>query len=54
MNHTLHVFEPEMSLNSDFPKSRREMEREIGVETDASKPMLLKLIERIKFGGTVS
>jgi hypothetical protein len=30
------------------------MEREIGLDQDNSKPLLLKLIEKIKFGGTAS
>lgn len=52
MEHSLHVFVPEMSLSEDFPKSRQEMEREIGLQDrDQSKPLLLKLIEQLKFGG---
>ena len=31
MEHSVHVFVPEMSLSEDFPKSRQEMEREIGL-----------------------
>lgn len=53
MEHSLHVFEPEMSLDGPgmFPKDRRTIEREIGMtDQDASKPLLLKLIEQIKFG----
>jgi len=51
MDHTLHVFEPEMSLDNSFPKNRRTIEREIGItDQDESKPLLLKLIEQIKFG----
>jgi hypothetical protein len=51
MEHSLHVFVPEMSLSEDFPKRRQEMEREIGiVDKDQSKPLLLKLVEQIKFG----
>ena len=46
MKHSLHVFIPEMSLQEDFPKSKQEIEREIGIaDKDASKPLLLKLIE---------
>jgi len=52
MEHSLHVFVPEMSLSEDFPKRRQDMEREIGItEKDQSKPLLLKLIEMVKFGG---
>lgn len=52
MKHSLNVFVPEMSLSEDFPKRRDEMEREIGIaDRDASKPLLLKLVEQIKFGG---
>ena len=55
MDHSLHVFVPEMSLSEDFPKKRQEMEREIGItDRDQSKPLLLKLIEMIKFGGKQS
>lgn len=51
MEHSLHVFVPEMSLSEDFPKKRSEMEREIGMtDKDQSKPLLLKLIEMVKFG----
>ena len=54
MKHSLHVFVPEMSLSADFPKSKQEMEREIGIgDKDASKPLLLRLIEQVKFGGPV-
>ena len=52
MEHSLHVFVPEMSLSPDFPKSRSQIEREVGIsDKDQSKPLLLKLIEQIKFGG---
>lgn len=52
MNLSLQVFEPEMSLGQAFPKSRSEIEREVGVQErgDNSKPLLLKLIEQIKYG----
>ena len=53
MEHSIHVFEPEMSLDGPgmFPKDRRTIEREIGMtDQDESKPLLLKLIEQIKFG----
>ncbi len=51
MEHSLHVFVPEMSLSQDFPKSRQQIEREVGItDKDQSKPLLLKLIEQIKFG----
>ena len=50
MKHSLHVFVPEMSL-PDFPKGKNEVEREIGMtDRDASKPLLLRLIEQVKFG----
>jgi hypothetical protein len=43
MNLSLQVFVPEMSLGSAFPKTRVEMEREIGVRNgDPSKPLLLQ------------
>jgi FGFR1 oncogene partner len=46
MEHSLHVFVPEMSLSQDFPKTKQEMEREIGIgDRDPSKPLLLRLIE---------
>ena len=36
MKHTLHVFVPEMSLESGFARTRREIEREAGItDTDA-------------------
>jgi len=51
MKHSLQVFVPEMSLSDDFPKTKEEMEREIGIaDRDASKPLLLRLIEQVKFG----
>jgi hypothetical protein len=51
MNLSLQVFVPEMSIGSAFPKTRIEMEREIGIkDADPSKPLLLKLIENAKFG----
>ena len=50
MKHSLHVFVPEMSL-PDFPKGKNEIEREIGMaDRDTSKPLLLRLIEQVKFG----
>ena len=54
MKHSLHVFVPEMSLSEDFPKSKQEMEREVGIaDKDASKPLLLRLVEQVKFGAPV-
>jgi hypothetical protein len=51
MEHSLHVFVPEMSL-SDFPKNKQQIEREVGIaDKDVSKPLLLRLIEQVKFGG---
>jgi len=41
-----------MSLESVLPKNRMEVEREIGLmDKDSSKPVLLKLIEALKYGG---
>ena len=52
MKHSLHVFIPEMSLSEDFPKPKGEIEREIGLgDRDTSKPLLLRLLEQVKFGG---
>lgn len=52
MEHSLHVFVPEMSLKNDPAKSRTQIEREIGIANkENSKPLLLLLIEQIKFGG---
>ena len=52
MKHSLHVFVPEMSLSEDYPKQKSEIEREIGIaDRDESKPLLLRLIEQLKFGG---
>ena len=49
MNLSLQVFEPEMSIANGFPKSRNEMERELGfgpaLSGDTSKPLLLTLLE---------
>lgn len=46
MEHSLQVYIPEMSLTNAFPKSRLEIEREMGIfDGDNSKPLLLKLIE---------
>ena len=52
MDFSLQVFVPEMSLMKEFPKTRQEMEREINISErgDSSKPLLLKLIEQIKYG----
>lgn len=52
MNLSLQVFEPEMSLGYAFPKRRSEIEREVGLAErgDSSKPLLLKLVEQIKYG----
>ena len=60
MEHTLSVFVPEMSLHSDFPRSRDEMAAECGVsrsEDNASKPLILNMVEKIRvgdYGGPVS
>ena len=51
MKHSLHVFVPEMSLSEDFPKRREEIEREANIaDKDPSKPLLLRLLEQVKFG----
>ena len=55
MQHSLHVFVPEMSLSEDFPKAKREIEAEVGIaDKDVSKPLLLRLIEQVKFGAPVT
>jgi hypothetical protein len=44
-----------MSISTGFPKTRSELERELGVEqTDPSKPMLLELLEKFKYQGAGS
>jgi hypothetical protein len=53
MEHTLSVFVPEMSLASDFPKSRSQMATECGLskrEDDTSKPLILNMVERVRVG----
>lgn len=53
MEHTLSVFEPEMSLHSGFPKSRDEMARECGImksQDDTSKPLILSMVEKVRVG----
>lgn len=45
MNYSLQVFVPEMSLSNQLPKTRFDIEREIGLNKDQAKPLLLKLIE---------
>jgi hypothetical protein len=53
MEHTLGVFVPEMSLASDFPKSRNEMAAQCGFsksQDDESKPLILRLIEKVRIG----
>ena len=53
MEHTLSVFVPEMSLASDFPKSRANMASECGIskrEDDTSKPLILSMVERVRIG----
>jgi hypothetical protein len=51
MNFSLQVYVPEMSLGNQLPKTRQEMEREMGIQDkDQSKPLLLKLIESFKYG----
>jgi hypothetical protein len=42
-----------MSLTTGLPKSRYEVEREIGISNEgnsAEKPLLLRLIEQVKYG----
>jgi hypothetical protein len=52
MNLSLQVFEPEMSISSGFPKTRGELEREVGFSnSDQSKPLLLELLEVFKYQG---
>ena len=52
MNLSLQVFEPEMSISTGSPKTRNELERELGVDqTDSSKPILLELLEKFKYQG---
>ncbi len=56
MKLSLQVFEPEMSLGTtSFKKSRSDIEREVGIGEagDASKPLLLKLIEQVKYGSPI-
>ena len=44
-----------MSLSDDFPKPKQDIEREVGIgDKDASKPLLLRLIEQVKFGAPVN
>jgi hypothetical protein len=44
-----------MSLSTGFPKTRSELERELGVDhTDSSKPILLELLEKFKYQGAGS
>ena len=44
-----------MSLSEDFPKAKREIEAEVGIaDKDVSKPLLLRLIEQVKFGAPVT
>jgi hypothetical protein len=49
MNLTMQVFEPEMSLSSQMPKTKQNIERELGLgpalSGDTSKPILLTLLE---------
>lgn len=41
-----------MSISTSFPKTRNELERELGVDsTDPSKPLLLELLEKFKYLG---
>lgn len=56
MEFSLQVYVPEMSLSAQFPKTRWEMEREIGIADsgDTSKPLLLKLLEQVKYGEPVT
>jgi len=55
MKHSLHVFIPEMSLSEDFPKRKEEIEREAGIaDRDTSKPLLLRLLEQVKFGAPIN
>ena len=52
MEHTLSVFIPEMSLHSDFPKTRDQMEMECGLQRgqDSDKPLLLNMVNKVRIG----
>ena len=57
MNLSMKIFVPEMSLSEEFPKSRGEMERELGLkasQSDTSKPLLLLLLEQFKYNGAAN
>lgn len=44
-----------MSISTGLPKTRNELERELGVEqTDSTKPLLLELLEKYKYQGAGS
>ena len=44
-----------MSLAEEFPKRVDEIEREVGIaDKDPSKPLLLRLLEQVKFGAPMS
>jgi len=52
MNLSLQVFEPEMSISNGFPKTRTEIEREIGFEGshtgNSAQPLLLTLLQAFR------
>lgn len=52
MDFSLQVFVPEMSLTTQLPKSRWEIERELGFSSggDSAKPLLLRVLEQVKYG----
>lgn len=57
MEHTLSVFEPEMSMPTGFAKSRQELGRTCGLfgpgtgaMDDGEKPLLLHMLERVRSG----
>lgn len=49
MNLSLQVFEPEMSISSGFPKTRQEVEREVGLPSgNSEQPLLLTLLQAFR------
>ena len=55
MEHSLSVFQAEMGLSTDFPMQKFEIERQADItDKDTSKPLMLKLLEKAKFGSTTA
>ena len=55
MEHSLSIFQAEMGLSTDFPMQKFEIERQADItDKDTSKPLMLKLLEKAKFGGGAS